>query len=114
MTQETITQNNKLIAEFMGETIDGNRILCFEPHGPYREMQYHKSWDWLMPVVLKCQKKYKRCLGVGEYQYKIGELYRGIEASLLTCRIGDVYLSVAGFIEWRNQTLAKGIGADTK
>ena len=52
------TQNNKLIAEFMGmttsdndesmmifKTLQGNDIMYID------ELKYHKSWDWLMPVV---------------------------------------------------------------
>tara|TARA_R110000787_G_scaffold260691_1_gene365945 strand:+ start:239 stop:481 length:243 start_codon:yes stop_codon:yes gene_type:complete len=35
--------DNKLIAEFMGE-----EQLCL-PH----ELKYHTSWDWLMPVLKK-------------------------------------------------------------
>jgi len=54
------TENNKLIAEFMGLvyapqnkrwrdwfTEDGRRITF----GIRIPLQYHKSWDWLMPVV---------------------------------------------------------------
>ena len=44
-------QNNKLIAEFMGEdvsTIQQDTWGCKQ-----NELQYHKSWDWLMPVVIK-------------------------------------------------------------
>lgn len=59
-------QNNKLIAEFMdfkpisrdvymfpdikiegGETISNNRHVS--------DIHYHKSWDWLMPVVEKIE-----------------------------------------------------------
>ena len=34
-------KNNKLIAEFMGINVGEG-------------LQYHNSWDWLMPVVIKC------------------------------------------------------------
>ena len=52
------TQNNKLIAEFMGmttsdndesmmifKTLKGNDIMYID------KLKYHESWDWLMPVV---------------------------------------------------------------
>ena len=37
------TENNKLIAEFMGKEI-------YQKH---HESNYHCSWDWLMPVINK-------------------------------------------------------------
>ena len=37
--------NNKLIAEFMGVKY---------PMLKGSDLQYHTSWDWLMPVVQKC------------------------------------------------------------
>lgn len=47
-------KDNKLIAEFMGYKTSNcitYRIndISLEP----KEMQYHSSWDWLMPVVDK-------------------------------------------------------------
>ena len=54
--------DNKLIAEFMGlETPDGCYFEHLTKEGN-RELthhillQYHTSWDWLMPVVQKCYK----------------------------------------------------------
>ena len=54
--------NNKLIAEFMGMTYgdpnDNSVMTHTTPQGneivPIESMDYHKSWDWLMPVVKKC------------------------------------------------------------
>lgn len=67
------TENNKLIAEFMGyEEQDMSfripkQILKIEQENdcpnsqdldcwdvPLKSLQYHTSWDWLMPVVTKC------------------------------------------------------------
>lgn len=53
---------NKLIAEFMGmtygDTNDGSVMTQMTSQGnevvPIESMEYHKSWDWLMPVVEKC------------------------------------------------------------
>jgi hypothetical protein len=41
-------ENNKLIAEFMGSNLNGLESWQYE-----EELQYHTSWDWLMPVVEK-------------------------------------------------------------
>ena len=61
------TKNNKLIAEFMGyKLMPCNRGKAWERptlssiHDDYKlhgvlhtgnELKFHKSWDWLMPVV---------------------------------------------------------------
>ena len=57
---EEIIEGNKLIAEFEGLEQDGN--YWYRPTGnteglmythKYRRLEYHTSWDWLMPVVEK-------------------------------------------------------------
>jgi hypothetical protein len=53
------TENNKLIAEFMGmnygDLNDNSVMTQMTPQGnevvPIDSMKYHNSWDWLMPVV---------------------------------------------------------------
>ena len=57
-------ENNKMIAEFMGLE------HCYRPYGDgfmevkkeglcieLEDLQYHESWDWLMPVVEKILNK---------------------------------------------------------
>lgn len=49
MTQE---EGNKLIAEFMGKTLyDDKPIMPTSMQS--KGLQYHYSWDWIMPVVEK-------------------------------------------------------------
>ena len=60
--------DNNLIAEFMGWQLQDNPKDRW--YGSYREpngilhkntnkepMQFHSSWDWLMPVVAKCRQE---------------------------------------------------------
>lgn len=76
MEDEEILSGNKLIAEFMGGIAHGNFFYQFpyefgykETHdeggfvgsGPdscweFNELQYHTSWDWLMPVAEKIEQ----------------------------------------------------------
>ena len=49
-------KDNKLIAEFMGYRVFNKGTKCYSPKyndGTIAPMQFHTSWDWLMPVVKK-------------------------------------------------------------
>ena len=61
--QHDIDMDNILIAEFMGvniitiDDIRSNKNPYISSADGYTEedLQYHKSWDWLMPVIKKCR-----------------------------------------------------------
>jgi len=52
-------ENNKMIAEFMGMQhtdigwYDNEETLQLR-NNTFDELQFHKEWNWLMPVVHKC------------------------------------------------------------
>jgi|TARA_R100000458_G_C8194501_1_gene187083 hypothetical protein len=54
-------ESNKLIAEFMGLSYDSKTKEYYRPlynSGDWiseNELQYHKDWNWLMPVVEKIE-----------------------------------------------------------
>ena len=59
------TENNKLIAEFMGwKQCDPNdNTIYANPtngalHSSDSDMRFYTSWDWLMPVIEKIQDKH--------------------------------------------------------
>lgn len=133
MGQEII-DGNKLIAEFMGmkEKLDfqlpktdeggyypinkkGEYDLT-EYFTPYSHLDYHSSWDWLMPVVEKIETltafdgrgevnyivsiEANQCIisqgGEGEIEYEQSE-----------AKIGATWKAVVQFINWYN-TQPKG------
>lgn len=67
MTQEEIIEGNRLIAKFKGwfEEENGLEGTWYEIQGhakyvafstykeTYRDLPFHRSWDWLIPVVEK-------------------------------------------------------------
>ena len=117
MTQE-ILQGNKLIAEFMGgkpmggfvkdeSELDGyafkNRNYMF------KELKYHSSWDWLMPVIAKINKTW-------EYTNMDGDIFLPAEQIIQVIRLalGNVdYMStfqqVIKFIKWYNSKTAVAV-----
>ena len=55
--------NNKLIAEFMG--VDYVDIDTYLENN--KELQYHTSWDWLMPVIHRIRDHVNVDMGFEEF-----------------------------------------------
>jgi hypothetical protein len=112
----TTTENNKLIAEFMGilniddtkyiETLKEMKSngLYFEQGYMTSELKYDTDWNWLMPVVEKIEE-----LG---YDFDINKrendnnvFIRGSQYSKTTSnktKIEAVYNACVEFIKWYN------------
>jgi ATP sulfurylase len=57
-------------------------------------MKYHTSWDWLMPVVLKCKESVDYCSDDNALKY------HHIEDEMLSqLSIEDTYKAVVDFIK---------------
>ena len=79
-------KDNKLIAEFMGAEYTGTRVK-----------DYDTSWDWLMPVVLKCKESVDYCSDDNALDY------HNIEDEMLSqLSIEDTYNAVVEFIKIHN------------
>ncbi len=83
------TENNKLIAEFMGLNIDRGVQSDYMEH----ELKYHESWNWLIPVVQKLIDVY---LSIDEQDEQ------DLQQSILYDRVGDVYQIVVEVIKKYN------------
>ena len=87
-------KDSKPIAEFMGiESINakmrGHLYECPVTSEYVTELEYHTSWDWLMPVVEKCLTTDEKTDGQHYF----------INDALLTCNIEVVYDRVVEFIK---------------
>jgi hypothetical protein len=92
--------DNKLIAEFMGaektHIQSVGDIYCPVPSKSGSEyadkLQYHNSWDWLMPVAQKCRLD-SRC------EYDDDDFWNDIHWALEECNLDSTYKAVVEFIK---------------
>lgn len=105
------TENNKLIADFMGAKpnrggeyelygiIEGIEDGEHEQHFFFgSEMKFSTDWNWLMPVVEKIFNTdlyYKKYIDYNSSMFTDGEIK-------LTTQINTVYNQAADFIKWYN------------
>ena len=87
-------KDNKLIAEFMGIVYPklNNVIVIDNVVIKENELQYHTSWDWLMPVVSKITR---------DEQYWENDYREHLMDIVPYGHIEDTYSAVVEFIkEW--------------
>lgn len=113
MTVEEIIKANKMIAIFLGakmivENYYGINIIKFpdESTKDLWGLKYHKSWDWLMPVVDHISKELQ-----GKFHlYNKYLLEDESREDFLVFRmetIEKLYIAVVEFIKWYNQNKIK-------
>lgn len=87
----SISENNKLIAEFMQKGSEGFGLYDYNGcHYKVNELMFHNSWDWLMSVVGKISRDEKFI--ENEYrEYLLDIVPYG--------RIQDVFEAVVQFIK---------------
>jgi hypothetical protein len=89
-------ENNKLIADFM-----------YEETMPISQMEYHTSWDWLMPVVENIESNEKYDVEILQYGTRILENCKEIVTNVANIsfdkKIDHTYHAVVEFIKWNNE-----------
>jgi hypothetical protein len=113
------TENNKLIAEFMGieEAYNPNgndwvlKTTTPDTYGDTdilesckgNELQYHSSWDWLMPVVEKIESDERYDVDILQYGTRITdnqkEIVNNIADISFDKKIEHTYKAVVEFIK---------------
>ena len=103
-------KDNKLIAEFMGMTYgdpnDKSVMIQMTPQGnevvPIESMEYHTSWDWLMPVVEKIESLgYVFTIQGGKAKY--GEMISRTRCFIVEDKLSSTYKAVVEFINEYNK-----------
>lgn len=118
----SIEENNRLIAEFMGAVVNKNwtdkLTYCYTKenvptkHSSYNwavdEMQYHTSWDWLMPVVERIELITPVHIWSDECKIKPHYdtvFYNNTGESGNLKKIDVVWNTITQFIQWYNSTI---------
>lgn len=116
MIDKETLENNKLIAEFMGARYNQifgvwtSDIIPLNNYGnpsSTQQLKYHKSWDWLMPLVEKIEKLTNELPTLtlskpfaDSYVVKLSsEVPEGEDKNRLTA----TYKAVVEFIKWHNE-----------
>lgn len=102
MTEKEIQEGNKLIATFMGKTIqpqvgtpEFSRWKGEAMDYSSYEVAYHSSWDWLIPVVEK--------INVNTEQSDERENFKAVcQAYLPFGSINYIWKASVKFIKWYN------------
>jgi len=122
MEANTIVKGNKMVAEFMGATPFGSGIdfsgyeftdspiyNSVKKLYHFEDIEYHTSWDWLMPVVEKIQSLACNVNIINNYcqiiKFESGDTppsYQRTQTMAHT-KIENVYNAVVQFITWYNQ-----------
>lgn len=96
------TENNKIIAKFSGRASQLNMTEheLTQEYIADDEMEYHCSWDWLMPVVKKIREIVNVEMSIDEF-----DDHRGLEQRLnpYTYDIESIHKGVVEFINWYNE-----------
>lgn len=111
MMEKDLLLNNKLIAEFMEINIYylGNGCLFKNPETllpcTEKELEYHTSWDWLIPVCKKCRDLIGNVyIGNNTTQFHYYDLlFRGVRSY----DIEVTYNGVVEFIKYLNNNPLK-------
>jgi len=108
MTDKEILENNKLIANFYDTYLTVKYITTtVQQHiSNYKDLRFHESWDWLMPVIIKIEKlgfsvdtKYCHCIIINGLNC---DKYININ-TLKESKIKAVYEAIIKFIKWYNE-----------
>ena len=100
-------ENNRLVAEFMGYTLNENdeypiEYITVQGHWDtcsIQDLNYHKSWDWLMKVVEKIYQTdlyYDKYIDFNSSMFTTGKIE-------LSTNIKEVYNQCVEFINFYNK-----------
>lgn len=91
-------EGNKLIAKFMGR--ERGYESTYEIF--YANLQYHSSWDWLMPVCYKWDNVFEECLVDSDISKEYEGLCDLLDEAVTLYKILPVFKQLVENIKWYN------------
>jgi 2-hydroxy-3-keto-5-methylthiopentenyl-1-phosphate phosphatase len=90
-------KENQIIAEFMGVVFLDDENQFYIEDGLYvgNTLQYHTSWDWLMPVVEKINLQVTLGYATGNIHKVIDKIHHAVKYTM----IDATYKAVVEFIK---------------
>jgi len=111
---KTVTENNKLIAEFMGYG-DVNTKVYFKYNCSANKLMFDSSWDWLMPVIEKIEKDKATVNFLTNAKTKIIGCTIHVDYTSFsfksTNRLEAAYEAIIKFIKWYNSQQVDVMGS---
>jgi len=106
-------EKNKLIAEFMQKGSEGFGLYDFDgSHWRLDQLEFHSSWDWLMPVVDKIEGLTEvdtnGCFfvleSIGNHsKFILDDGTRIFGDTVEDTRQESIFIAVVEFIQWYNK-----------
>lgn len=93
MTKKEILENNKIIAEFIGWKFEIHSETYRMGNSIMTELNFHKDWNLLIPVVSKCVIK----------DIKNTEYFSHVNIGIFHDDSELAFYGVSEFIKWYNQ-----------
>lgn len=112
MIKKEILEGNKLIAGFYYENSfydDGEDCYCKNEDNSYikfyiEDAKYHKSWDWLMPVIEEIENDYSCSVSITYDECYITNERQTFEKSFQgKTKLEACYKGVVSFIKYYNK-----------
>jgi len=104
MKQNEILEGDKLIAEFMGMTSSFDTYFCKSQkcHFEVNSLNYHSSWDWLMPACKKFND-IKFEIETPKHELICDDIIHYISSF----QIEEVFIALVYAIKWHNSLNSK-------
>jgi hypothetical protein len=99
MNKREIILANIMLAKFMGVKVDDQGMNGYD----WDDLEYHESWEWLMPVVEKIWRLTLCRSSLFYFEHRGATIFGDVNRKLGSNEVdnmGDCYSAVVKFVEY--------------